>query len=139
MQKTVFFEKGCMTTEVDLRGGVFDDHGRILLIRDRSDERSTLPGGWCDVSAPPSLAVEREVEEESEMVRASRIVRCARDPVANYGVGVLRLDWITAIAVASNANDVRCQARISGASVIYSPEGSGCRSASHSPAAGYRP
>lgn len=75
LQKKVFLEKGYMTPKVDVRGGVFDDQGRTLLIRDRSDERWTLPGGWCDVLEPPSLAVEREVEEESGItVRASKLV-----------------------------------------------------------------
>ncbi|MBC7299307.1 MAG: NUDIX hydrolase N-terminal domain-containing protein, partial [Demequina sp.] len=75
LQKNVFLEKGYMTPKVDVRGGVFDDQGRILLIRDCSDERWTLPGGWCDVLEPPSLTVEREVEEESGItVRASKLV-----------------------------------------------------------------
>lgn len=75
LQKNVFLENGYMTPKVDVRGGVFDDQGRILLIRDRSDERWTLPGGWCDVLEPPSLAVEREVEEESGItVHATKLV-----------------------------------------------------------------
>ncbi|WP_316575056.1 NUDIX hydrolase [Nocardia canadensis] len=74
LHKNVFLENGYMTPKVDVRGGVFDDQGRILLIRDRSDERWTLPGGWCDVLEPPSLAVEREVEEESGItVRATKL------------------------------------------------------------------
>ncbi|TDP28221.1 NUDIX hydrolase [Nocardia ignorata] len=75
LQKNVYLEQGYMTPKVDVRGGVFDEQGRILLIRDRSDEKWTLPGGWCDVLEPPSLAVEREVEEESGLaVRASKLV-----------------------------------------------------------------
>ncbi|MBF6314180.1 NUDIX hydrolase [Nocardia farcinica] len=75
LQKNVYLEQGYMTPKVDVRGGVFDEQARILLIRDRSDEKWTLPGGWCDVLEPPSLAVEREVEEESGLaVRASKLV-----------------------------------------------------------------
>ncbi|MCX4097934.1 NUDIX hydrolase [Nocardia sp. alder85J] len=67
-------EHGYMTPKVDVRGGVFNDTGQILLIRDRSDEQWTLPGGWCDPLEPPSLAVEREVEEESGLtVRATKL------------------------------------------------------------------
>ncbi|MEU3010080.1 NUDIX hydrolase [Nocardia asteroides] len=75
LQKNVYLEQGYMTPKVDVRGAVFDEQGRTLLIRDRSDEKWTLPGGWCDVLEPPSLAVEREVEEESGLaVRASKLV-----------------------------------------------------------------
>jgi len=37
----------------------------VLLVRERSDGRWTLPGGWVDVNDSPSQAVEREVREES--------------------------------------------------------------------------
>lgn len=74
LHQSVFCEQGYMTPKIDVRGGVFDDEGRILLIRDRSDEKWTLPGGWCDVLEPPSLAVEREVHEESGItVRAHKL------------------------------------------------------------------
>lgn len=75
LNEIVSLESGYMTPKVDVRGGVFDKAGRILLIRDRSDERWTLPGGWCDILEPPSQAIEREVEEESGLVvRAGKLV-----------------------------------------------------------------
>jgi ADP-ribose pyrophosphatase YjhB (NUDIX family) len=37
----------------------------VLLVRERSDGRWTLPGGWVDVNEAPSEAVVREVREES--------------------------------------------------------------------------
>jgi len=57
-------ERGYATPKVDVRGGVFDA-GRVLLVRERSDGRWTLPGGWVDVNDAPSEAVAREVYEES--------------------------------------------------------------------------
>ncbi|WP_433759555.1 NUDIX hydrolase N-terminal domain-containing protein [Nocardia sp. CA-135398] len=75
LDKIVSLEEGYMTPKIDVRGGVFDDTGRVLLIRDRSDEQWTLPGGWCDILEPPSEAIEREVQEESGLtVRASKLV-----------------------------------------------------------------
>ncbi len=75
LDKIVALEEGYMTPKVDVRGGVFDDTGRVLLIRDRSDEQWTLPGGWCDILEPPSEAIEREVQEESGLtVRATKLV-----------------------------------------------------------------
>lgn len=57
-------EKGYATPKVDVRGAVFRDD-TILLVRERSDGLWTLPGGWVDVNDPPSVAVEREIREES--------------------------------------------------------------------------
>ena len=57
-------ESGYVTPKVDVRGGVFD-RDRVLLVRERSDGRWTLPGGWVDVNDAPSEAVAREILEES--------------------------------------------------------------------------
>jgi ADP-ribose pyrophosphatase YjhB (NUDIX family) len=57
-------EHGYATPKVDVRGGVFEDD-RVLLVRERSDGRWTLPGGWVDVNDAPSEAVAREIHEES--------------------------------------------------------------------------
>jgi ADP-ribose pyrophosphatase YjhB (NUDIX family) len=57
-------EQGYATPKVDVRGGVFRD-ARVLLVRERSDGRWTLPGGWVDVNDAPSEAVMREIFEES--------------------------------------------------------------------------
>jgi ADP-ribose pyrophosphatase YjhB (NUDIX family) len=57
-------QSGYATPKVDVRAAVFHEH-RILLVRERSDGRWTLPGGWADVGDSPSRAVEREVLEES--------------------------------------------------------------------------
>jgi ADP-ribose pyrophosphatase YjhB (NUDIX family) len=57
-------EHGYATPKVDVRGGVFQDDA-VLLVRERSDGRWTLPGGWVDVNDAPSAAVAREILEES--------------------------------------------------------------------------
>jgi ADP-ribose pyrophosphatase YjhB (NUDIX family) len=57
-------EQGYATPKLDVRGGVFI-HERVLLVRERSDGRWTLPGGWVDVNDAPSEAVAREILEES--------------------------------------------------------------------------
>jgi ADP-ribose pyrophosphatase YjhB (NUDIX family) len=66
-------EKDYATPKVDVRGAVFKD-GRILLVKERSDGRWSLPGGWADVGESPSESVEREVWEESGFqVKAKRL------------------------------------------------------------------
>jgi ADP-ribose pyrophosphatase YjhB (NUDIX family) len=57
-------EDGYATPKVDVRGGVFEGDN-VLLVRERSDGKWTLPGGWVDVNDAPSEAVAREIFEES--------------------------------------------------------------------------
>src|SRR5438128_2666914 len=57
-------DEGYATPKVDVRGAVFDQD-LVLLVRERSDGKWTLPGGWVDVGDAPSFAVEREIREES--------------------------------------------------------------------------
>lgn len=57
-------EEGYATPKVDVRGGIFEE-GRVLLVRERSDGKWTLPGGWVDVNDSPSGAAVREIFEES--------------------------------------------------------------------------
>ena len=57
-------DDGYATPKIDVRGGVFD-HDKVLLVRERSDGKWTLPGGWVDIGDGPSFAVEREIREES--------------------------------------------------------------------------
>ncbi|MDZ8117980.1 NUDIX hydrolase [Pontiella agarivorans] len=65
-------ESGYLTPRVDVRGAVFRD-GRVLLSREMDDGCWSLPGGWADVNDPPSVAVEREVLEETGYA-----VRCTK-------------------------------------------------------------
>jgi ADP-ribose pyrophosphatase YjhB (NUDIX family) len=57
-------ETGYATPKVDVRGAIFRGD-TVLLVRERSDNRWTLPGGWADVGESPSESVVREVYEES--------------------------------------------------------------------------
>ena len=57
-------EQGYATPKVDVRGVVFRD-GKILLIKERLDDRWSLPGGWADPGQSPSESVVREIFEES--------------------------------------------------------------------------
>jgi ADP-ribose pyrophosphatase YjhB (NUDIX family) len=57
-------EKGYATPKVDVRGAAFID-GRVLMVREISDGRWTLPGGWADVNQSAGECVVREIAEES--------------------------------------------------------------------------
>jgi ADP-ribose pyrophosphatase YjhB (NUDIX family) len=58
-------DTGYATPKVDVRGAIFDDHERVLLMRERADGRWSLPGGWADPGDAPSAAVTREILEET--------------------------------------------------------------------------
>ena len=57
-------EKGYATPKVDVRGAAFLD-GRVLMVREISDGKWTLPGGWADVNQSAGECVVREIAEES--------------------------------------------------------------------------
>ena len=66
-------ESGYATPKVDVRGAAFQN-GRVLLVKELTDGKWTLPGGWADVNQSPSECVVREVAEESGFrVRALKL------------------------------------------------------------------
>ncbi|NLH15762.1 MAG: NUDIX hydrolase [Phycisphaerae bacterium] len=62
------------TPKVDVRGVVFRDD-TILLVKETSDHKWSVPGGWADIGESPSESVVREVWEESGFrVRAEKLL-----------------------------------------------------------------
>lgn len=73
-------QSGYATPKVDVRGAVFDQAGRILLVRELADGgRWTLPGGWADVNQTPGECVAREVLEEAGIKVRARKLACVYD------------------------------------------------------------
>jgi len=68
-------EAGYATPKVGVRAAVFDQEGRILMVRETSDNGAwSLPGGWADVNQTLSFSAEREVREETGyIVRATKL------------------------------------------------------------------
>ena len=59
---------------MDVRAAVIRD-GKILLVKEISDGKWSMPGGWADVGDMPAEAAEREAKEESGFdVKAVKIV-----------------------------------------------------------------
>jgi len=59
-------QAGYATPKVDVRGAIFDENSRILLVREIADAgRWTMPGGWADVNQSPAESIIREVREEA--------------------------------------------------------------------------
>ena len=60
------YAKGYATPKIDVRGAVF--HGdKILLVREASDGRWALPGGFAEVGMSASENVVKEVQEEASL------------------------------------------------------------------------
>jgi ADP-ribose pyrophosphatase YjhB (NUDIX family) len=67
-------DSGYVTPKLDVRLALFRDD-RVLLVRERSDGRWALPGGWMDVGDTPSDAAVRETLEEAGVrARTRRLV-----------------------------------------------------------------
>ncbi len=60
-------ETGYATPKIDVRGVVFKDK-KILLVREQQDGRWSLPGGWVDAGDAPSVAIEKEIVQESGFI-----------------------------------------------------------------------
>jgi len=70
-------DSGYATPKIDVRGVIFDDRERVLLMREKSDGRWSLPGGWADPCEAPSVAVTREILEETGYESAAvKLIAC---------------------------------------------------------------
>ncbi|HKA98912.1 MAG TPA: NUDIX hydrolase N-terminal domain-containing protein [Streptosporangiaceae bacterium] len=70
-------DSGYATPKIDVRGAMFDDDERVLLMRERIDGRWSLPGGWADPGDAPSAAVTREIlEETGYQSSAVKLIAC---------------------------------------------------------------
>ena len=58
-------QDGYATPKLDVRAAVFDQAGRVLLVRERVDGAWAMPGGWADVGESLAEGAVREVREES--------------------------------------------------------------------------
>lgn len=65
---------GYPTPKVEVRSGVLEA-GRVLLVREATDGRWALPGGWADQQVSPAGNAVKEVQEETGLrVRAVKLV-----------------------------------------------------------------
>jgi ADP-ribose pyrophosphatase YjhB (NUDIX family) len=70
-------DSGYTTPKVDVRGVVVDERERFLLMRERSDGLWSLPGGWADPLDTPSVAVLREIREETgHVAEVVKLIGC---------------------------------------------------------------
>ncbi len=95
-------ETGYATPKVDLRACVVHDN-RVLLVRERSDGKWTLPGGWADQNESPAEGVVREVKEESGYDIEVQALYAVRDRdrheyIPHYPVSVYKLFFTASLS-----------------------------------------
>jgi ADP-ribose pyrophosphatase YjhB (NUDIX family) len=68
-------ESGYPTPKIDVRAAIFDEEGRILMIREKLDNKWALPGGWADIELTLSDNIVKEsLEEAGARIRVRRII-----------------------------------------------------------------
>ena len=80
------------TPKVDVRGLLLNEAGEILLCKEMTDGKWTLPGGWADIGFSPSEVIVKEFREETGLtVKATKLLavfdkRCHPHPAQPYYV-----------------------------------------------------
>jgi ADP-ribose pyrophosphatase YjhB (NUDIX family) len=64
VEKVFIKELSYSTPKVAVRGAIFKEN-EILLVQEKMDGLWSLPGGWVDIGISPSLAIEKEILEET--------------------------------------------------------------------------
>lgn len=68
-------DEGYATPKVDVRAVVFNQEGKLLLVKEKSDNCWALPGGWADIGYSPKEIAEKETMEEAGIpVKATRLI-----------------------------------------------------------------
>lgn len=93
IRQALDFDTGYRTPKFDTRAAIFDEQGRILMVKEASG-LWTLPGGWCDECESIVSNTIKEVREEAGLevccARLIAIVNRNRNNVPNMPYGVLR-------------------------------------------------
>ena len=61
------YATGYVTPKIDVRGVVFEED-RLLLVREKSDGKWALPGGFAEVGLTPAENVSKEIREEAGLI-----------------------------------------------------------------------
>jgi len=67
--------KEYITPKVDIRAVIFNSDKQILLVKEKSDGKWSLPGGWADIGlSPKEIAVKEAFEETGFTVVAKKLL-----------------------------------------------------------------
>ncbi len=86
--------EGYKTPQIDTRAAIFDDQGRILMVKEKLSGKWNIPGGWCDENLSLIENVVKEVREEANMdvygVRLIAVQERSRHNVPDSIMGCLK-------------------------------------------------
>lgn len=68
VRDSIAFDQGYVCPKVDTRAAIFDDEGRILMVKEKRSGKWNLPGGWCDDGETAVSNTLKEVREEACML-----------------------------------------------------------------------
>ena len=67
--------KEYITPKVDIRAVIFNGQQEILLVKEKSDGKWSLPGGWADIGlSPTEVAIKEAFEETGYHVKAKKLL-----------------------------------------------------------------
>jgi ADP-ribose pyrophosphatase YjhB (NUDIX family) len=70
--------EGAATPKIDVRAVVMDDD-KVLMVREKSDGKWALPGGWADVGESLAESVTKEVREEAGFIVEPKRILAVQD------------------------------------------------------------
>jgi len=56
------------TPKTDIRAVIFNDQHEILLVKEQTNQKWSLPGGWADIGLSPKETAVNEVAEETGLI-----------------------------------------------------------------------
>jgi ADP-ribose pyrophosphatase YjhB (NUDIX family) len=63
------------TPKIDIRAVIFNDKAELLMVKEKSDGRWSLPGGWADIGyTPAEVAVKEAAEETGFIVKPKKLL-----------------------------------------------------------------
>lgn len=67
IKKAWCMDTGYATPKVDTRMAIFDEQGRLLMVKEKNSGKWNMPGGWCDDGLSLTENAVKEVREEANM------------------------------------------------------------------------
>jgi ADP-ribose pyrophosphatase YjhB (NUDIX family) len=68
-------ESGYQTPKIDVRAAIFNGDNKILMIREKADNKWALPGGWADIELSLNENIIKEsLEEAGAEIKPKRII-----------------------------------------------------------------
>lgn len=102
-----YFERDIYPTpNVSVRTCIFDENGKVLLVREKDEGKYSLPGGWCDLYDSPSEAAKAECYQEAgaHIKDLNLIGVINRTPFKNFPSGVPLHKSVPEYAIIFRAN-----------------------------------